>query len=77
MGVGEKRDTVFLIDYGLCKGYTTRTGEHISMKSDKKLTGTARYTSVNTHLGIEQSRRDDLEITFYMFCYLLLGRLPW
>ena len=78
MGIGNKKKYLYILDFGLSKKYrSSQTLQHYPMVKKKKLTGTARYASINALKGYEQSRRDDLEAVGYVLVYFLLGSLPW
>mmetsp|Transcript_11423 Transcript_11423/g.23759 ORF Transcript_11423/g.23759 Transcript_11423/m.23759 type:complete len:340 (+) Transcript_11423:78-1097(+) len=74
-GRGGKIHHLHLIDFGLSDTYWGR--RHVSQSNGNSMVGTARYCSVNTHKGINQTRRDDLEAIGHMLMYFLRGSLPW
>ena len=78
IGRGNKSHIVYILDFGLSKKYwSSKQNKHIPFCTNKKLTGTARYASINALSGCEQGRRDDLESIGYIIMYFIRGNLPW
>lgn len=68
---------IYIADFGLSKAFLEK-GQHVNYREGRKgLTGTARYTSINNHMGVELSRRDDLEAVGYVLLRMLRRTLPW
>ncbi|XP_050436561.1 casein kinase I-like [Adelges cooleyi] len=75
MGLGGQVGRVHLIDFGSAKRY--RNGKmHAPYGEGIPLVGTLEYASLNAHLGLEVSRRDDMESLGYALVHMAKG-LPW
>lgn len=53
IGNGKNAHRIYIFDFGLAKKFMNSKEDHIKYWEGKGLTGTARYASINTHLGIE------------------------
>jgi serine/threonine protein kinase len=76
VGLNDKRKTIYMIDFGLCKTFI-KDDKHIEERKTKSLIGSQMYASINAHHFIELSRRDDIESLGYMLIYFYLGSLSW
>jgi serine/threonine protein kinase len=77
MGLQQQQDVVHIIDLGLAKRWKLPNGGHIKYMTGGRIIGTARYASINSHIGNQLSRRDDMESLGYLLVYLAKGKLPW
>eukprot|EP00746_Dinoflagellata_sp_MGD_P141681 gnl/MRDRNA2_/MRDRNA2_74753_c0_seq3.p1 gnl/MRDRNA2_/MRDRNA2_74753_c0~~gnl/MRDRNA2_/MRDRNA2_74753_c0_seq3.p1 ORF type:complete len:512 (-),score=63.17 gnl/MRDRNA2_/MRDRNA2_74753_c0_seq3:89-1531(-) len=84
MGLRDKEEKVYILDFGLAKRYKNENGTHVPCRTQshcarKKggVTGAAGYASRNVHAGQHPSRRDDLESLGYVLMYFNRGKLPW
>ena len=76
--IGKLSNQIFLIDFGLAQLFhDPSTRRHVPLISELKTVGTIAFTSINSHLGLTQSRHDDLESLMYSIVYLFRGWLPW
>ena len=70
-------DTLYLIDFGLCKSYLDKHHKHIPLKPISNIIGSKNFCSISCHRREELGRKDDLESFAYMLLYLHTGQLPW
>lgn len=76
--INKHNKSIKIIDFGLSIKYIDeKTNKQIEQITHRSLIGTPIFASINNHLGIEQSRRDDLESLGYMIAYFCKGNLPW
>jgi serine/threonine protein kinase len=78
IGIGKNTHLVYLMDFSLAKQYRDpRMRAHITFHRHSPFIGTPAFASINSHLGANLGRWDDLESLTYLLIYLLCGSLPW
>ena len=78
LGKAKKPNRVYMTGLNTGKRYLRSDKKHADYRDNKpSFTGTARFLSLNAHMGIEQSRRDDIESFMYILIFMIKGSLPW
>lgn len=72
-----KEESLYLIDFGLCKPYMDCNHVHIPMKKTSNVIGSMNFCSLSSHNRQELGRKDDFESLGYMLLYFYSGCLPW
>ena len=80
MGFSRNANVTYIIDFSLSKEFQDpHTCLPIPFGKTLGLTGTLTFASINSHLGLELRRRDDLESLAYVLIYfstvLCLGKV--
>jgi serine/threonine protein kinase len=74
----DPKHPIVIIDYGLSRIYVdTTTGKHVAPRKHPGFRGTAVFASVNAHMHMELSRRDDLISWYYVTADIMTSSLPW
>jgi len=69
---------LYLIDFGLATFYIDENENHIIMKEEDSMIGSAKYASINIHNGNTYSRRDDMISIGYIYILLINnGNAVW
>ena len=76
-GLERESPFIIMIDFGKCLPFkSSKTNQHIPFKHFT-YPFDPMFSSLNSHLGIHPSRRDDIESFVYLLVYLHRGKLPW
>lgn len=76
VGEGKASKRLYLCGLGQGKPFR-KDGAHIPYREGRTGARDLKFLSINRQLGIEGSRRDDLESLMYCWAKMLYGRLPW
>lgn len=78
IGTANKQHILYLIKLSHCRRFYDPKGkQHIKFREGSEYIRSHSFASLNSHLGIEPSRRDDLESVGLVLLYFLKGSLPW
>ncbi|KIM55661.1 hypothetical protein SCLCIDRAFT_30208 [Scleroderma citrinum Foug A] len=78
IGTSQQASTIYLIDFSIATLYRDpSTHRHNTFKEYCGSLGSPAFSSINSNLGFELGRRDDIEALVYVLLYFTCGSLPW